>query len=67
MDLKGATPKRRVISENICLKKLTLDFSKDWSIVNEPTLKGREVSPRFKQFELELKQIEDELEAKKLS
>ena len=51
MDLKGVTPKRRVISENICFSKLALDFSKDWSIANEPTLKGREVSPRFREIE----------------
>ena len=46
IDLKGPFPKRRVITEHLNFTSLALDLTKDWSIVNEPTLKG--IQPQTK-------------------
>ena len=36
-------PKRRVVSEPFNFPDLSLDISKDWSLVNEPTLKKEDL------------------------
>ena len=55
--IKSNVPKRRIVSEPLNFSALALDVSKDWSLVNEPTLKKEELSslklhnPWIKEFE----------------